>query len=83
MCETQTQLVLFQNKYLLLTDGELPTPICEVFDMKTHKLIETDEQNWFQDNFWSYLEINRFGELELDRETFGTVQKLMGEGKAK
>lgn len=39
VCETQTQLVLFQNKYLLLTDGELPTPMCEVFDMKTHKLV--------------------------------------------
>lgn len=80
LCETQTQLILFQNKYLLLTDGELPTPLCEVFDMKTHQLVATEAQNWFQDNFWSYLEVNRFGELELDHETFQTVQKLMGAG---
>lgn len=83
VCETQTQLILFQNKYLLLTDGEQPTPLCEVFDMKTHQLVETEAQNWFQDNFWSYLEVNRFGELELDHETFKAVQAMMAQGKAK
>ena len=51
--------------------------------MKMHQLVETEEQNWFQDNFWSYLEVNRFGELELDHETFKAVQAMMAQGKAK
>ncbi|CAL6067772.1 Hypothetical_protein [Hexamita inflata] len=67
LCETEVQQVLFQNKYLILSDNEYPHPTIQIFNFKS-KTLKTISANWFQDAFWDFLRINEFGDLEVDEE---------------
>ena len=44
-----------------------PTPLIFVYDFATKKHVEK-KQNFFQDSFFDYLQINEKCELEIDNE---------------